>query len=139
MIVLFAENTENVEQLNRVGQALGQFGLPAIRHVASATKTPGYVLQLAQQHDATFARLIYVTIGPQALESMLDASTTNPVIDGNADPLAVATAAAKMLGLEDTVLFGRTLLVQTNIRSAVLQADASLNMPQPQPPNTAFA
>lgn len=139
MVALFADGSENVEQLNRVGGALGQFGLPAIRHVASATKTPGYVLQLAQQHDATFARLIYVTIGSDALRAMLEGSTTNPVIDGNGDPLAIATACAKMLGLEDTVLFGRTLLVQTNVRSAVLQADAALNMPQNPPQNSAFA
>jgi len=138
-IAIFAESNEDVEQLNRVGQALGQFGLPAIRHVASAVKTPGFVLQLAQQHDAQFARLLYVAIGPAPLREMLEHSTTNPVLDGNGEPAAAALQAAKILGLDDTVLFGRTLLVQTNARSAVLQADAALNMPPNIPQNSAFA
>ena len=51
MVALFAESMELAPQLNAVGQALGQLGLPVLRHVASAVKTPGYVLQLLQQHD----------------------------------------------------------------------------------------
>ena len=112
-----------------------------IRHVASSAKTPGFVLQLVQQHDATFARLIYVAFsGPEgALHAMLDGTTSAPVFEANGhDPNAVALQCAKALGLEDTVMFGRTLMVQTNARSAVLQADAALNMqPGPPPPNFA--
>jgi hypothetical protein len=45
-----------------------------------------------------------------------------------------------MLAQDDTVLFGRTLLVQTNARSVILQADAALNPPQPSmPPNVRLA
>jgi hypothetical protein len=140
MIALFADSPEYLEQLNRVGQALAQYGLPAVRHVASATKTPGFVLQLAQQHDATFARLIYVAVGPSALRETLEASTTNPVLDGTEEPGAVALRIGKMLALEDTVLFGRTLLMQTNARSTILQADAALNVQQPSPaPNPNLA
>jgi len=140
MIALMAESLESAPQLNAAAQALGQLGLPVVRHVASAVKTPGYVLQLLQQHDATFARLLYVTFSASdgGLRAMLESATSNPVIDGSAEPGAVALQCAKVLALEDTVLFGRTLLVQTNTRSAVLQADAQLNaQPMPQAPNLA--
>ncbi len=134
MIALMAESNEFTAQLNAVAQSLGQLGLPVIRHVASASRTPGYVLQLLQQHDATFARLIYITFAApdsSALFAMIQHGTSNPVIDGQTDPNAIALHCAKILALEDTVLFGRTLLVQTNARSAVLQADAQLNAQQP--------
>lgn len=133
MIALIAESADFTPQLNAVAQALGQMGLPVIRHVASATRTPGYVLQLLQQHDATFARLLYITFAglDSALLPMVDNGTSNPVIDGTGEPNAVALQCAKILALEDTVLFGRTLLVQTNARSAVLQADAQINAQQP--------
>jgi phosphoribosylaminoimidazole-succinocarboxamide synthase len=141
MVALMAESNEFTAQLNNVAQALGQLGLPVIRHVASATKTPGYVLQLLQQHDATFARLLYLTFAgleSSSLHAMVENGTSNPVIDGLGDPSAIALQCAKILALEDTVLFGRTLLVQTNSRSAVLQADAQLNAQQPMPqPNLA--
>ncbi|HEY9179636.1 MAG TPA: hypothetical protein VIO32_02890, partial [Candidatus Baltobacteraceae bacterium] len=132
MIALFAESTDFVPQLNSVAQSLGQLGLPVVRHVASASKTPGFVLQLLQQHDATFARLMYVTFSglEGALHAVIDNATNNPVVEGGGDPGAVALHCAKILALEDTVLFGRTLLVQTNARSAVLQADAQLNAQQ---------
>jgi phosphoribosylaminoimidazole-succinocarboxamide synthase len=141
MVALMSESTEFTQQLNGVASALGQLGLPVLRHVASATKTPGYVLQLLQQHDATFARLLYITFsGPDsALHAMVENGTSNPVLDGTGDPNATALQVAKILALEDTVLFGRTLLVQTNARSSVLQADAQLNAQQQMatPPNLA--
>ena len=140
MIALFAESLEYAPQLNAAAQALGQLGLPFVRHVASAVKTPGYVLQLLQQHDATFARLIYIAFSGAdgALRAMLESGTSNPVIEGAGDPIAIGLQCAKVLALEDTVLFGRTLLIQTNSRSAVLQADAQLNaQPMPQAPNLA--
>ena len=135
MIALIAESPEHSVKLNAAAAAFGQLGLPVVRHVASASRTPGYVLQLLQQHDATFARLLYVTFpgAPSALHAMVENGTSNPVLDGANDPAALALQCSKILALEDTVLFGRTLLVQTNARSAVLQADAQLNA-QPLPP-----
>ncbi|HEY8297659.1 MAG TPA: phosphoribosylaminoimidazolesuccinocarboxamide synthase [Candidatus Baltobacteraceae bacterium] len=142
MVAIFAETPEQTPAIDAVGQALAQFGLPAIRHVASATRTPGFVLQLLSQHDATFARLIYVTLGGTdgALRAMIEDGTTNPVLEGSGDPAGAALQCAKMLAQDDTVLFGRTLLVQTNARSVILQADAALNPPQPSmPPNVRLA
>ena len=49
-----------------------------------------------------------------------------------ADVNAIALQCAKAFALEDTVVFGRVLLVQANARSQVLQADAALNIPAPE-------
>ncbi len=140
-IAIIAESQEQSGQTSAVAQAFGQMGLPVVRHVASASRTPAFVLQLIQQHDATFPRLIYVTLSGNdgALRTMVEHATSNPVIDGSSDPGLAALACSKILSLEDTVLFGRTLLVQTNARSAVLQADAALNTQQTAtvPPNLA--
>jgi len=40
------------------GRALAAFGLPTVRHVVSVARTPGYVLQLVTQLEATFARMV---------------------------------------------------------------------------------
>jgi hypothetical protein len=80
--------------------------------------------------------LVYVASGPQ-LAAMLGAATPAPVFDAteyNAEELALAVA--KTLAQDDTILFGRVLLVQANARSAILQADAQLNAPPPPPNGT---
>ena len=140
-VAIFGGDGDQSERVERIAQALGQYGLPAIRHVASASKTPGYVLQLVQQHDATFPRLLYVaaSAGDAALHAMLSSATTNPVLNGDGDADEAALQCAKIFALEDTVLFGRTLLVQTNARSAVLHADAALNAQLPMPPSSQTA
>ncbi|PZR58992.1 MAG: hypothetical protein DLM50_02295 [Candidatus Meridianibacter frigidus] len=128
MVAVLSDGPENREAQDRVVAALGAFGIPTVRRVASAVRTPGFALQLAQQLDATFARLLFVAVGADGvLRGLLEHASTNPVIDGNDRPEDVALRCAKALALEDTVLFGRTLLVQTNGRSAVMQADASVN------------
>jgi len=103
-------------------------------------RTPGYALQLVSQLDATFARMVVIAVGGpgSALPGMLDNATANPVmraISGELDLDALGFACAKALGLEDTVVFGRVLLMQANVRSAVMQADAQINA-QTQPQGT---
>jgi hypothetical protein len=64
---------------------------------------------------------------------MMASATPTPVFDATeyeADELGLVLA--KTLALDDTVMFGRVLLVQANARSAVLHADAQLNAPPPQ-------
>ncbi len=74
---------------------------------------------------------------------MLDNATASPVLfsDG-ADPHTdeIALRCAKAFALEDTVVFGRIMLLQANARSMVLAADAELNAPPPPlPPGVARA
>lgn len=134
MVAVIADGREFVERSAAIAQALGQLGLPSVRHVASGTRTPGFVLQLVSQLDSTFARLIFVTVGSGdgVLANMIEYASTSPVVRAPAasDPELIALQCAKTLSLEDTVVYGRLLLVQANLRSAVLQADAELNVPQ---------
>ena len=86
-----------------------------------------HVLQLVQQLEATFARLFFVAIaGDDTLREMLDAASSSPVLWWDGDAASLALQASKLLALDDTVLYGRTLLMQANSRSAVLHADAAL-------------
>jgi hypothetical protein len=64
---------------------------------------------------------------------MVEYATATPVVraPATADVNLIALQCAKAFSLEDTVVFGRVLLVQANTRSTVLQADATLNQPPP--------
>src|SRR5215469_15022185 len=127
MAAIIGDSPDRTEAVNAIATVLGQLGLPTIKHVASPSKTPGYVLQLVQQLEATFARLFFLAVdGDGGLSAMLDSASSSPVLDGRGDPPSVALDCAKLLGLEDTVLYGRTLMMQANARSAVLQSDALL-------------
>ncbi|HUA08740.1 MAG TPA: phosphoribosylaminoimidazolesuccinocarboxamide synthase [Candidatus Acidoferrales bacterium] len=139
MAAVIADGPERNDGLNAVAAALQQLGIPTIRHIASPTKTPGYVLQIVQQLEVTFARLVIIAVASDhTLRIMLEAAASAPVINASPDPQHAQPAAlhtAKMLGLDDTVLYGRTLLMQANARSTVLHADAAL---QQSPPGTAL-
>jgi phosphoribosylaminoimidazole-succinocarboxamide synthase len=145
MVALIADGPDHVETTDVIGRAVGGYGLPTVRHIASVAKTPGYVLQLLSQLEATFARMIVVTIShaTSSLPAVVDNATANPIVVVDvADPRAddVARACAKAFALEDTVVFGRILLLQANARAAVLGADAQLNAPPPPaPPGVAHA
>ncbi|HTW82474.1 MAG TPA: phosphoribosylaminoimidazolesuccinocarboxamide synthase, partial [Candidatus Sulfotelmatobacter sp.] len=139
MVALLADGPEHVALVEAAGRALAAYGLPVVRHVVSVARTPGFVLQLLAQLDATFARLVLVAIGAAggALPGMAGNATASPVLAVDAaDPRLdqVALACAKAFALEDSVVFGRVLLLQANARSEVLAADAKLNAPQPAPP-----
>jgi hypothetical protein len=139
MVAVIADSASQVERTNEIVKALGQLGVPTVRHVANAASTPGFVLQLMQQLEASFARLIVIPVGEnELLRSMLDAASSAPVVDGRDEIGRVVMQCAKLFGLEDTVLFGRTLLMQANARSAVLHADASLQQAPPMSPKAAL-
>jgi phosphoribosylaminoimidazole-succinocarboxamide synthase len=134
MVAVFADSPAQIDRTNAIVTTLGQLGLPTVRHVASPSTTPGYVLQLVQQLEASFMRLIFVAVGENdLLRSMLDAISASPVLDGHVDQATLALQCAKQLGLEDTVLYGRSLMMQANARSALLRADASLQQMAPVP------
>lgn len=132
MVAVIADGPARVDRANEIAKAVGQLGLPSVRHVASPAITPGYVLQLLAQLEASFGRLAIVTVGEDALlHDMVNASSSAPVFDGRDETAALVLACAKVFGFEDTVLFGRTLLMQANARSGVLHADASVQQQVP--------
>jgi phosphoribosylaminoimidazole-succinocarboxamide synthase len=131
MVALVADGPQSVPLLEPLLQELGTFPVQTMRRVVSSHVFPNFVMQLLQQLDATFPRLIYVASGPQ-LAAMLSSATTAPVFDVTeleADELALALA--KTFALDDTIMFGRVMLAQAAARSAILQADAQLNAPAP--------
>jgi phosphoribosylaminoimidazole-succinocarboxamide synthase len=132
MAAIIGDSPDAADKVNGITQALHGLGLPTVRHIASPAKTPGYVLQLIAQLEATFARLFFIAVGSDdSLVRILSAASSSPVIEGHDDAAGIALQCAKLLGLEDTVLYGRTLLMQANARSAVLHADAMLQQQQP--------
>ena len=137
MAAIVADGPGRSDALTAVANALQSLGLPTIRHIADPARTPGFVLQLVQQLEATFSRLFFVAIGDDTLRSMLDAASSAPVLAWSGDAGALALACSKLLALDDTVLYGRTLLMQANARSTVLQADAALQQ-QGGPPGASL-
>src|SRR5579872_6555476 len=144
---------------DRITKALEGLGIPSRRHVASAHKTPTYALQRVQQLDNMLGRVVYVTIAGRsnALSAFVDAATANPVIAcppigssfGGMDVLSslhlpsgigstvvlepenAALAAAKILAVDDTVLYGRVLVTQWRNRVQVMEGDSRVNaLPQ---------
>ncbi|HEX3671894.1 MAG TPA: phosphoribosylaminoimidazolesuccinocarboxamide synthase, partial [Candidatus Cybelea sp.] len=139
MAAVIASSPAQIERANDIVKMLGQLGLPTVRHVASPSSTPAYVLQLTQQLETSFGRLILIAVGENdLLRAMLDETSSAPVLDGTTDPQQLAMQCAKLLGLEDTVLFGRTLLMQANARSGILHADAALQQQAPAPQGNAL-
>ena len=130
MVALIADGPQSVAMLDAVARAVATFGLQSLRRVVSTHVLPGFVLQAIQQLDATFARLVYVASGPH-LAAMIQAATPTPAFDATEyDAEELALALAKTLGLDDTIVFGRVMLVQANARTAILSADARINAPQ---------
>jgi phosphoribosylaminoimidazole carboxylase / phosphoribosylaminoimidazole-succinocarboxamide synthase len=141
----------------RIAKALSALGVPNTKHVASAHKTPVFALTRVQQTDSTLGRVVYITIAGRsnALSAFVDAATANPVIacpvigsnwggmevlsslhlpSGVAstvvlEPENAALAAAKILAVDDTVLYGRVLVSQYRSRNNVIASDARLNAP----------
>jgi phosphoribosylaminoimidazole-succinocarboxamide synthase len=129
MVALMADGAERVAALDPIVRTLGNgFGVPSLRRIVSATLLPAYTLQVIQQLDATFASLVYVAAGDAALVRLIEGATPAPVIDAlGQTPEQVALGAAKLLAVDNSVLFGRVLLRQANARSAVVQADGQLS------------
>lgn len=132
IVALIADGQERVPMLEPIARALGEgFGIPSMRRVVSSALLPGYAAQVVQQLDASFASLVYVAVGDDALARLIDATTSAPVIGAEQyrTPERAASACAKMLALDNTVLFGRVLLQQANARSEIIQADAQVSAP----------
>jgi hypothetical protein len=132
MIAMIADGPQAVPLLDPVARGIGVFGLQSLRRVVSSHLLPAYAANAAQQLDATFPRLVYVASGPQ-IAALMAATTPTPVFDATEyEPDELALAIAKTFAMDDTVMFGRVMLVQANARSAVIQADAQLNTPPQQ-------
>lgn len=135
--------------------ALEKFGIEAQIRVASAHKTPAYLLELLHQYEADSRQKVYITIAGRsnALSGMVDAQVSSPVIAcpppseafGGADifsslrmPSGVAPAvildpegaaifAAKIFALTDPIVREKIATLQKANSDRLLSDDAELN------------
>jgi phosphoribosylaminoimidazole-succinocarboxamide synthase len=123
------------QTVDRLATALATFGIPITRHITSLTRVPGQMLSMIQQLEVSFGRIAFICLGDRAFTEAVDYATAMPVSQlrpdadqGESDRIALHIA--KVFAVDDTVLYGRTLLRQGNGRAVVLQADAEANQPQ---------
>ncbi|MBV8749116.1 MAG: hypothetical protein JO103_05330 [Candidatus Eremiobacteraeota bacterium] len=147
IVALVIDGPEFVEAADVLGRALGRYGAAMVRQVVSAGRMPDHAAVVASSLDASFkrGRLVFaaVTGRESALPAILEHATGQPVVRCDvtkAEYDAAAARCAKILATDDTVVYGRVLLADTQARSAALAANAQLNQPPPAPPpGTAFA
>jgi len=141
---------------NQIGQqivkVLDGFGIPSETRVASAHKTPRYLLALLEKYEADPQPKVYITVAGRsnALSGMVDAQATAPVIacppyserfaggdvlsslrvpTGVApavvlEPESAALLAAKILGLTEAGLCDKIRKAQEEQRQRLVEADA---------------
>jgi phosphoribosylaminoimidazole-succinocarboxamide synthase len=147
IVAMVIDGPEYLEAGDTFARSLGRYGVAIARQVVSAGRMPDHAATIALSMDANFKRqrLVFVAIGgsESALPEVLEHATGQPVVRldvtcGAFD--AVATRAAKVLAVDDTVVFGRILLQDAQARTQVMQVNAQLNAPPPPPPpGTQFA
>ncbi|MBV8172489.1 MAG: AIR carboxylase family protein [Candidatus Eremiobacteraeota bacterium] len=158
-VAIIMGSAADLPHAERISKALSALGIPSMKHVASAHKTPLHALARVEQTDSTMGHAVYITIAGRsnALSAFVDAATPNPVIacpvigsswagmeilsslqlpSGVAslvvlEPENAALAAAKILGADDTVIYGRVLVSQYRSRKNVIESDARLNSAPP--------
>ncbi len=135
----------------KITLALDDFGIPHVTRIASAHKTPRYLLDMLAEYEADPQPKVYITVAGRsnALSGMVDAAVSAPVIAcppysdkfGGSDvvsslrtPSGVAPAvvlepdnaallAAKILGVGDAALREKVLAMQEQHRQRLYAAD----------------
>lgn len=153
VVVLMGSPTDSAFA-GQITDALDGYGIPWESRVASAHKTPRYLLDALAAYEATDEPKVYITVAGRsnALSGMVDAAVTAPVIAcppysdkfGGGDlysslrtPSGVAPAvvlepknaallAAKMLALVDASLRQRVSDAQAEQRQRLMDADAQV-------------
>jgi len=152
MVVIILGSPADREFAAQIAAALRELGVPSETRIASAHKTPRYLLDMLAQYESSGRPLVYITVAGRsnALGGLVDAAVSGPVIAcppysevfGGADvfsslrvPSGVAPAlvlepgnaallAAKMLALSDPQLRRRVADVQAAQRQRLIEADA---------------
>ena len=150
VIILGSPSDSQIGQ--QIAKALEGLGIPSETRVASAHKTPRYLLDLLEIYEADPQPKVYITVAGRsnALSGMVDAQVAAPVIacppyserfaggdvlsslrapSGVApavilEPESAALLAAKMLGLTDASLRDKIRKVQEEQRQRLVEADA---------------
>ena len=149
VIIMGSPSDDPVAQ--KIIQGLDSFGIPWEKKVASAHKTPRYLLELLEKYEADPEPKVYISIAGRsnALGGFLDAQVAAPVIAcppysdkfGGADifsslrmpsgvapavvlePGAAALLAAKILGLSNATVLNAVRESQEQQRQRVIGAN----------------
>mgnify|MGYP000938862194 CR=1 FL=1 len=152
-VVIIMGSPADRDFAGQIGEALDSYGVPWISRVASAHKTPHYLLDLLAAYEAEDAPRVYVTVAGRsnALSGLVDAAVTAPVIAcppysstfGGADlysslrapsgvapavvlePANAALLAAKILGVGDPAVRRRVAAAQARQRDRLIEADSA--------------
>lgn len=150
MVIIILGSKSDLETGQEIIKNLKDFGVEYKIHVASAHKTPQYLLQLIKKYESLDKPLVYICIAGRsnALGGFVDAQVVHPVIncppqsDKYAgfdllsslrmpsgvcaltvlEPDQAALAAVKMLGLKEKVSS-----YQKKIREKIVADDNGLN------------
>lgn len=150
MVIIFLGSKTDLNWGKEIAKYLQDFAIPYKIHVASAHKTPEYLLKLIKKHEATNKPLVYICIAGRsnALGGFVDAKSVHPVINcpppsdkyagldilsslrmpgGVAavtvlEPEQAALAAAKILGLNTKVAS-----YQKKLKEKIITDDETLN------------
>ena len=155
MLVIIIMGSPSDDTLGQqIVRALEELGIPWEMRIASAHKTPGYLLGLLEKYKADPRPKVYITVAGRsnALSGMVDAQVSAPVIacppysdkyaggdllsslrapSGVApavvlEPKNAALLAAKILGLSEPSLREKVRQAQEAQRQRLCEADAAL-------------
>lgn len=150
MVVMILGSKSDLNWSKQIGDYLDKFSIGYKIHIASAHKTPEYLLQLIKKYEKSGKKLLYICIAGRsnALGGFVDAQVLHPVINcpppsekyGGMDLLSslrmptgvscmtvlepdqAALAAAKILGAVDKIS-----LYQKQIKEKIIRDDKELN------------
>ena len=155
MLVIIIMGSPSDDPLGQqIVRALEELAIPWEMRVASAHKTPGYLLGLLEKYEADPRPKVYITVAGRsnALSGMVDAQVSAPVIacppysdkyaggdllsslrtpSGVApamvlEPKNAALLAAKILGLSNADLCEKVRQAQEKQRQRLFETDAAL-------------
>lgn len=83
MVIIFLGSKSDMEVGSEIVKYLAEFGLDYKIHVASAHKTPQYLLEIIKKYESYNKPLVYICVAGRsnALGGFVDAQTIHPVIN----------------------------------------------------------
>jgi len=154
LAVILMGSKVDLEHASRITEWLDDFGIPHLKRIASAHKTPAKLAAILDEMNARKERIVYIAIAglSNALSGVVDFSTTRPVVScpppcdsfGGADifstlrmppgvaastvldPRNAALFTAKIFALEDETVRARIVEFQKRQRQKIDADDSEL-------------
>jgi 5-(carboxyamino)imidazole ribonucleotide mutase len=153
LVILILGSPSDMDFASKIVSALEEYGINSEVRIASAHKTPAYLLEMLAKYESDSRLKVYITVAGRsnALSGMVDAAVQAPVIacppysdkyGGNdlysslrtpsgvapavvLEPVNAALLAAKILGVAHPQLKASVAAAQEKQRQRLIQADVS--------------